>query len=58
MTDELQTLILEFLPQTREVYLTAVTIEQASVRLQLTATAPTAGCPSCGVASSSIDSRY
>jgi transposase len=58
MTDELQTLILELLPQTREVYLTAVTIEQASVRLQLTATAPTACCPLCRVALSSIHSRY
>src|SRR5262245_46019999 len=58
MTDELQTLILELLPRTRKVHLTAVTIEQASVRLQLMATAPTADCPLCGVTSSSIHSRY
>jgi transposase len=58
MTDELQTLILELLSRTREVHLTAVTIEQASVRLQLTVTASTACCPLCGVPSSSIHSRY
>lgn len=33
-------------------------MEQASVRLQLTATAPTAACPYCAVLSSSIHSRY
>jgi hypothetical protein len=33
-------------------------MEQASVRLQLTATAPTAACPRCAVSSSSIHSRY
>jgi transposase len=38
--------------------LTEVTMEQASVQLQLTATAPTAACPRCAVSSSSIHSRY
>jgi transposase len=33
-------------------------VEQASVRLSLTATAPTACCPCCTVLSSSIHSRY
>jgi transposase len=33
-------------------------VEQASVQLQLTATAPTAACPCCAVRSSSIHSRY
>jgi transposase len=38
--------------------LTKVIIEKASVRLHLTATAPTAACPRCAVPSSSIHSRY
>jgi Transposase/Helix-turn-helix domain of resolvase/zinc-finger of transposase IS204/IS1001/IS1096/IS1165 len=33
-------------------------MEQASVQLQLTATAPTAACPRCAGSSSSIHSRY
>jgi transposase len=33
-------------------------MEQAAVRLQLTATALTAACPCCAVSSSSIHSRY
>jgi hypothetical protein len=33
-------------------------MEQAAVRLQLTATAPTAACPRCALLSSSIHSRY
>jgi len=40
------------------VRLTEVIREQASVQLQLTATAPTAACPRCTVSSSSIHSRY
>jgi transposase len=40
------------------VRLTHVTVEKASIQLQLTATAPTAACPLCGVPSSSIHSRY
>jgi hypothetical protein len=42
----------------RMVRLTHVTVEKASIQLQLTATAPTAACPLCGVPSSSIHSRY
>jgi transposase len=39
-------------------HLTALTIEQESVVLQLTATAPTAPCPRCMSPSSSVHSRY
>jgi transposase len=39
-------------------HLTALTVEQASVVLQLTATAPTAACPGCTVPSSSVHGRY
>jgi transposase len=35
-----------------------VAVEDESVRLQLTATAPTAACPDCAVPSSSVHSRY
>jgi transposase len=58
MTHDLQTLITVLLPPTWAVRLTKVTMEQASVQLQLTATAPTAACPRCTVSSSSIHSRY
>jgi len=53
-----QTLMTALLPLTGAMRLTEVTMEQASVRLQLTATAPTATCPRCAVSSSSIHSRY
>jgi transposase len=33
-------------------------MEQASIRLQLTATAPTVACPRCALSSSSVHSRY
>jgi transposase len=58
MVPELQTRITALLPPSCAVRLTEVTVEQASVRLQLTATAPTAACPRCPVSSSSIHSRY
>jgi hypothetical protein len=58
MTHELHRLITAWLPSTSTVHLTALTIEQASVGLQLTATAPTASCPCCTVPSSSVHSRY
>jgi transposase len=58
MAPELQTLITALLPPSCAVRLTEVTVEQSSVRLQLTATAPTAACPRCTVSSSSIHSRY
>jgi transposase len=40
------------------VRLTTVTVGQEGVVLQLTTTAPAAGCPRCAVPSSSIHSRY
>jgi zinc-finger of transposase IS204/IS1001/IS1096/IS1165 len=58
MTHELHRLITTALPSTSTVHLTALTIEQASVVLQLTATAPTASCPCCTVPSASVHSRY
>jgi transposase len=42
----------------RMVRLTHVTVEKASIQLQLTATTSTAACPLCGVPSASIHSRY
>jgi transposase len=58
MIHELHTLIIALLQPPCAVRLTEVAMEQASVRLQLTATAPTAACPRCAVSSSSIHSRY
>src|SRR5918912_527384 len=58
MAHELQTLITTFFPRARGIRLTEITIEDDSVRLQLTATAPTAGCPRCAVSSSSVHSLY
>src|SRR5262252_4378350 len=58
MAHELQTLITTRFPRARGIRLTEITIEDESVRLQLTATAPTAACPCCAVSSSSVHSRY
>src|SRR5919197_96063 len=58
MAHELQTLITKLFPRARGIRLTDITIEDEAVRLQLTATAPTAACPRCAVSSSSIHSRY
>jgi transposase len=58
MGHTLQTLLTALLPATCPVHLTALTIENESVQLQLTATAPTAACPCCAVPSSSVHSRY
>ena len=58
MSHELQTFITELLPSPRGLRLTEVTVEQASVRLQLTATAATACCPCCTVPSSAVHRRY
>ena len=55
---EFQIFITALLSSTRELRRTEVTVEDASVRLQLTATAPTACCPCCTVPSSSVHSRY
>jgi transposase len=58
MSDELRKILSSLFPPGCAVNLTKVTVEQASVRLQLTATAPAACCPGCAVPSSSIHSRY
>ena len=58
MAHELQTLITTLFPRARGIRLTEITIEDGSVRLQLPAAAPTAGCPRCAVSSSSVHSRY
>jgi hypothetical protein len=58
MALELHTLITKLLPLTRGIRLTEVTVQDASVQLQLMAIAPTAACPDCTVPSSSIHSRY
>ena len=58
MGHELHTLITALLPPSCAVRLTKVTMEKTSVRLQLTATAPSAACPRCAMLSSSIHSRY
>src|SRR5437899_12703479 len=50
----LQPLVTNLLPPTRAVRLTEMTIEPDYVRLQLTTTAPTAGCPRCAEPSSSV----
>jgi transposase len=58
MADELRKLLASLFPPACAVNLTKVTVEHASVQLQLTATAPTAACPRCAVSSSSVHSRY
>lgn len=58
MSLELHTVITELLPSTHELRLTEVTVDDTSVRLQHTATAPTACCPCCMMPSSAVHSRY
>jgi Transposase/zinc-finger of transposase IS204/IS1001/IS1096/IS1165 len=58
MADALRTLLSSLFPPGCAVHLTKVTVEQAAVPLQLTATAPAACCPGCAVPSSSIHRRY
>jgi len=58
MSHERHRLATLLLPRTRRVRLTHVTVEKASIQLQLTTTAPAAACPLCGVLSASIHSRY
>ena len=55
---EFHTLSTELLSPTRGIRLMEVSVEDESVRLQLTATVPTAACPDCAVPSSSVPSRY
>jgi transposase len=58
MSNELRKLLSALFPPACAVHLTKVTVEQTSVQLQLTATAPAACCPGCAVPSSFIHSRY
>jgi transposase len=58
MTHVLHTFVTTLLSSTPDVHLDQVTVEQDTVRLELTATAPQARCPCCAVPSSSIHSRY
>jgi|SRR5918912_469276 transposase len=58
MAHALQTLLTKLFPRARGIHLTEITIEDEAVRLQLTATAPTAAGPRCAVASSSVHRRY
>jgi transposase len=55
---EPHTLITALLPPIDGIRLLEVSVEQESVRLQLTATTPTAACPRCAVPSSSVHSHY
>jgi transposase len=58
MAHELQTFITELLSSTHALRFTEITVEEASVRLQLTTTAATACCPCYMAPSSAIHSRY
>jgi transposase len=58
MSVKLRPLISALLPPTPGIRLLGVSIEDASVQLQLAGTAPTAACPRCAVPSSSVHSRY
>jgi transposase len=58
MLVKLHTLISAILPPTRGIRLLEVFVGDELVRLQLTVRAPTAACPRCAVASSSVHSRY
>jgi transposase len=54
----LRLFILYLLPSTRAVRLTGMTIDGEDILVQLTTTAPSAGCPRCAVPSSSVHSGY
>src|SRR5262245_15278947 len=58
MSHELHSFVTTLLAPRSNVRLAKVTVEQDTVRLQLTATALTTACPRCAVVSSSIHSRY
>jgi hypothetical protein len=58
MSYELQTLIESLFPPAGPVSVTTVAVTQDAVRLQLTASGPTACCPGCAVPSSAVHSRY
>jgi transposase len=58
MTHVLHTFVTTLLSSTPDVHLDQVTVEQDTVWLELTATAPQARCPCCAVPSSSVHSHY
>jgi transposase len=58
MNHELHTFVTTLLSPTSDVRPVKITVEQDTVRFQLTATAPHARCPRCTVPSSSAHSRY
>jgi transposase len=58
MTHVLHTVVRTLLPSIPDVHLDQVAVDQDTVRLELTATAPQARCPCCAVSSSSLHSRY
>jgi transposase len=58
MTHVLHTFVTTLLSSTPDVHLDKITVEQNTVRLPLTATAPTAACPCCAIPSSSGHRRY
>ena len=53
-----KSLVTAFLASTCTMRLTMVIVEQKTVHLHLTATAPTACCPCCAVPSSAVHCRY
>src|SRR5919198_1285171 len=58
MCHELRTFATILFPPMHGVRLTHVTVEKTSIRLQLTAIAPTAACPLFGLPSAAVHSRY
>jgi transposase len=58
MTHALRTFVQTLLSLTPNVHLDKITVEQETVWLQLTTTAPRGRCPLCAVPSSSVHSRY
>ena len=58
MAQPLDTLITALLPPTRTVRFAQLTVEQDTIQLQLTVTAPTASCSRCMLSSSAVQSRY
>jgi transposase len=58
MTHGLHTFVTTLLSLPPDMHLDKVTVEQDTVQLEVTATAPQARCPCCAVPSSSVHSRY
>ena len=58
MNSSSDALLTTLFPPTCQVQLEAVTVEQETLHLRLTTTAPTACCPLCAVPSSAVHSRY